>query len=161
MYNVSIQITDYCAELTIVSFAWSLTCASILWQNVLPPSLFMQCLWFWHRNKENVKLTSALHGNTRLLGLHDNQFTWQHGAKNIWTALNITGEREKRGLPSHTYLCGPQDGATALRQDQRCVWGKGRLSQTVCIRARHIHAVESEISIQTGRRDIRFVILRC
>lgn len=65
---------------------------------------------------------SALHGNTRLLGLRDNQFTWQHRAKNIWTALKITGEREKRGgaLLSHTYLCRPQDGATVLRQDQRC-----------------------------------------
>lgn len=77
--------------------------------------------------KENVKLMSALHGNTRLLGLRDNQFTWQHRAKNIWTALKITGEREKRGgaLPSHThthtYLCRPQDGATVLTQDQRCV----------------------------------------
>lgn len=66
---------------------------------------------------------SALHGNTRLLGLRDNQFTWQHRAKNIWTAPKITGEREKRGgaLPLHTYLWRPQDGATVLRQDQRCV----------------------------------------
>lgn len=66
---------------------------------------------------------SALHGNNRLLGLRDNQFTWQHKAKNIWSALKITREREKRGgaLSSHTYLCRPQDGATAPRQDQRCV----------------------------------------
>lgn len=44
-----------------------------------------------------VKLMSALPGNTHLLSLHDNQFTWQHRAKNIQTSLKITVEREKRG----------------------------------------------------------------
>lgn len=71
---------------------------------------------------------SALHGNTRLLGLRDNQFTWQHRAKNIWAALKITGDREKRGgaLPFHGCVCRPQDGATALRQDPRRVREKER-----------------------------------
>lgn len=61
---------------------------------------------FDSEKKENVKLMSALHGNTHLLGLRDNQFTWQHRAKNIWTALKITGEREKRegALSSHTFV---------------------------------------------------------
>lgn len=39
----------------------------------------------------------ALPGNTHLLSLHDNQFTWQHRAKNIQTPLKITESKEKRG----------------------------------------------------------------
>lgn len=88
-------------------------------------SLPLLFVWFWHREKENVKLMSALHGTTHPLGRRDNQFTWQHRAKNICAALKITGERQKRrggALPSHTYLCTPQDGATVLRHDQRCAW---------------------------------------
>ena len=95
--------------------------------------------------KENVKLMSALHGNTRLLGLRDNQFTWQHRAKNIWTALKITGEKEKRGgaLPSqtHTHLslqasrwCYSADAGSKV-----CVRGGKIISESVCLRARQIH----------------------
>jgi len=64
----------------------------------------------------------AMHGNIPLLGLRDNRFTWQHRAKNIWAAPKITEEMKRGGaLPPHTFLCRPEDGATMLRHDQRCV----------------------------------------
>lgn len=75
---------------------------------------------------------SALHGNTHLLGLRDNQFTWQHRAKNIWTALKITGEREKRegALSSHTFVrlkmvlqrWGRIKGVYGRKEDNIRVW---------------------------------------
>lgn len=51
---------------------------------------------FWHRRMKKSRCW-ALPGNTHLLGLHDNQFTWQHRAKNIQTPLKITESKEKRG----------------------------------------------------------------
>lgn len=56
------------------------------------------------QKKENVMRMQTLHGNTHLLGLRDNQFTWQHRAKNIWAALKISEEREKRGSSASTHL---------------------------------------------------------
>lgn len=46
--------------------------------------------FFLPADKDNVELMSALHWNSRPPGLCDNQFTWQHRAKNIWTALKIS-----------------------------------------------------------------------
>lgn len=81
-----------------------------------------------------MQLTPALLGDTRLFGLCDNEFTWQHRAKNIWTALKITNKkREGERGPSHTYLCRPLDGATVLRQEEGLYHTKRitkRLSET-------------------------------
>lgn len=51
---------------------------------------------FQKAKTENGKLMQFCKGIPPSLGLWDNQFTWQHRAKNIGTALKIPGEIEKR-----------------------------------------------------------------
>ena len=119
--------------------------------------LCLPSLFCWYNNSEfdtkkkaNVKLMSALHGNTRLLGLRDNQFTWQHRAKNIWMALKITGEREEEGVAPYAFLCRPQDGATGLRHAQKgCARERTIISESCVSEERRIHG-RKEGKIQRG-----------
>lgn len=89
----------------------------VLLKNKRPFLLYIMCIFCciistissysacnFDQKKENVMRMQTLHGNTHLLGLRDNQFTWQQRAKNIWAALKISEEREKRGSSASTHL---------------------------------------------------------
>lgn len=53
--------------------------------------------------KEKLDASSAWE-HPSLLGLWDNESTWQHRAKNIWSAPKITEENEKRVGYASTHL---------------------------------------------------------
>lgn len=102
---------------------------------------------------------SALHGNTRLLGLRDNQFTWQHRAKNIWTALKITGEREKKGSSAFIFLSlhasrwcySAEAGSKVHMRDRKIISERVYLSKTDAWGERDKHAEKGDIMTSDGK----------
>lgn len=147
MYCCLGQIIMLCSFIFIHPFTFMYMYAVIM--IVLLP-LPIQCAWFWHRQKENVKLMSALHGNTHLLGLRDNQFTWQHRAKNIWTALKITNKKREGELCLHTPIfVGLKMALQCWGRIKGVFWEKERQQQCVCFWARRIHGEEG-INTESG-----------